>query len=83
MSERAIAFVEEWVGDHVDADGHEPEGGDAMAAALAVQCAADAKAAGIPDSEMTDAFEDLTAFMAGQIKLVNDNEVDRLASEDE
>jgi len=79
MSERAIAFVEEWVGDHVDADGHEPEGGDAMAAALAVQCAAD----GIPDSEMTDAFEDLTAFMAGQIKLVNDNEVDRLASEDE
>jgi hypothetical protein len=83
MSERAIAFVEEWVGDHVKAEGYEPEGDDSMAAALALQCAADAKEARIPDAEMKDAFENLTAFMAGQIKLVNDNEVDRLASKDD
>jgi hypothetical protein len=83
MSERAIAFVEEWVGEHVNAAGYEPEGNDTMAAALAVQCAAEAKEAGIPDSEMKDAFENLTAFMAGQIKLANDNEVDRLASKDD
>jgi hypothetical protein len=82
MSERAIAFVEEWVGEHVNAEGYTPERRDSMAAALAVQCAADAKEAGIPDSEMKDAFEDLTAFMAGQIELANDNEADRLAKDD-
>jgi hypothetical protein len=83
MSERAIAFVEEWVSENINAEGYEPEGDESMAAAFSVQCAAEAKEAGIPDSEMKDAFESLTAFMAGAIKLANDNEVDRLASKDD
>jgi hypothetical protein len=83
MSERAIAFVEEWVSENVNAEGYEPEGDQSKAAAYAVRCAAEAKEAGIPDAEMKDAFESLTAFMAGQMKLANDDEVDRLASKDD
>jgi hypothetical protein len=83
MSERALAFVEEWVNENVHATGYEPEGDSSLASALAQQCLAEAKVHGIAEVEMKDAFEDLTQFMAGQIKLVNDNEVDRLASKDE
>ena len=83
MSERALAFVEEWVNENVHPTGYEPEGDNAQAAALAVQCLAAAKAEGIAEAEIKDAFEDLTQFMAGSIKLVNDNEVDRLASKDD
>jgi hypothetical protein len=42
-----------------------------------------AKVEGITDAEMKDAFDHLTQFMAGSIKLVNDNEVDRLTSKDD
>jgi len=83
MSERAIAFVEEWVSDNIHATGYEPEGDSSQAAALAAECFAAAKAEGISDAEMKDAFDDLAQFMAGSIKLVNDNEVERLASKDD
>jgi len=83
MSERAIAFVEEFVSENIHAEGYEPEGDESKAAAFAVQCASEAKEAGIPDSEMKDAFESLTAFMAEAIKTANDDEVDRLASKDD
>ncbi len=83
MSERALAFVEEWVNENVHATGYEPEGDSSTASAFAQQCLNEAKADGITEGEMKDAFEDLTQFMAGQIKLVNDNEVDRLASKDD
>ena len=67
MTERALAFVEEWVSDHVeakDADGDI----DARAKALADQCLADAGKAGIPTSEIGDAIEDLPDFMVGAIE---------------
>jgi hypothetical protein len=83
MSERALAFVEEWVNENIHATGYEPEGDSSMAKTLAAQCLAEAKADGITESEMKEAIDDLTQFMAGQIKLVNDNEVDRLASKDD
>lgn len=63
MSERAIEFVELWVSKHIR-DGA-PDGD---AKALAAQCLAAAKSEGISPSEMEDAFEDLTAFMAGELE---------------
>jgi hypothetical protein len=83
MSERALAFVEEWVNENIHATGYEPEGDNSTASVLAQQCLAQAEAHGITDAEMKGAVDDLTQFMAGQIKLVNDNEVDRLASKDD
>ncbi len=67
MSERALAFVDEWVTDHVkaqDADGDI----EARAKALADECLAAAAKAGIPATEIGDAFEDLPDFMIGAIE---------------
>ncbi len=83
MSERAIAFVEEWVSENIHATGYEPEGDAAQAAAFATQCLSSAKAEGITGAEMKDAFEDLNQFMAAAIKTANDDEVARLASKDD
>jgi len=49
---------------------------------LAEQCRAEALAAGIPESEIDDEFDDLAAFMSGQIKEANEREVDRLVDKD-
>src|SRR5271166_5910684 len=67
MSERALAFVEEWVADHVRA---EDKSGDeqARASALADRCRADAGTEGIPANEIGEAIDDLTAFMVGAIE---------------
>src|ERR1700691_1258604 len=67
MSERALAFVEEWVSDHV---GAEDKSGDeqARAKALAERCRADAATQGIGANEIGEAIDDLTAFMIGAIE---------------
>jgi hypothetical protein len=67
MSERALAFVEEWVSDHVSA---EDKSGDeqARARALADRCRADAGAQGITANEIGEAIDDLTEFMVGAIE---------------
>jgi hypothetical protein len=83
MSERAIAFVEEWVSENIHATGYEPEGDDSQAAAFAARCVASAKADGIPEAEMKSAFENLTEFMSAAIRTANDDEVARLASKDD
>ncbi len=82
MSERVIAFVENWVSENVHAQGYPAEGDNTEAKALAEQCRADALAAGIPESEIDDEFDDLAAFMSGQIKEANEREVDRLVDKD-
>jgi hypothetical protein len=82
MSERVIAFVENWVTENVHAEGYPAEGEDTHAKTLAAQCRAEALASGIPNSEIDDEFDDLTAFMSGQIHEANDREVDRLVDKD-
>jgi hypothetical protein len=67
MSERARAFVEEWISDHVnakDADGDI----EARGKALAGECLADASNKGIPASEIGEAIDDLPEFMIGAIE---------------
>ena len=67
MSERALAFVDEWVTDHVHAQNADGDI-EARAKALADQCLADAGKKGIPATEINDAFDDLADYMVGAIE---------------
>lgn len=62
MSERALEFVEQWVTDHVSS-ANDPS----QARALAGACSAAAAAEDIPSVEIAEAFDDLAAFIAGEI----------------
>jgi hypothetical protein len=75
MSERAIAFVESWVSENVSAQGYQANGDDSQAKALAVQCRNAASAEGISQAEMDAAFDDLTAFIAGEMEEAHDRDV--------
>jgi hypothetical protein len=76
MSERALAFVEEWISEHVTgADAAAADGSNgARAKALANRCLADASAQGIPASEIADAIDDLPAFIGGAIEEAGERE---------
>jgi hypothetical protein len=68
MSESALEFVETWVEEKIEEMG-EPSGDlEAQAGALATQCIAAAQEDGITKSEIDDAFDDLAAFIAGQMQ---------------
>jgi hypothetical protein len=82
MSERVVSFVENWVSENINAEGYPVEGDDLQAKRLAMQCMADAAADGIPKTEMDEEFDDLAAFMQGQIIETNDREVHRLIDKD-
>jgi hypothetical protein len=73
MSERALAFVDEWVSGHVHADDAEGDI-EARAKTLAGQCLADASKAGIPASEISEAIDDLPDFILGAIEEAEDRE---------
>ena len=68
MSERALAFVEEWVSDHVHAADGAPAGVGSQAKALASQCLAEASAQGIPQGEIRESIDDLQEFMEGALE---------------
>jgi hypothetical protein len=48
MSERALAFSEEWVNEHIHVEGYGPDGDNAQTKQLADQCLIDAQADDIP-----------------------------------
>ena len=73
MSERARAFVEEWISDHVDAKDADGDI-EARAKALAGQCLADAGKEGIPASEIGEAIDDLPEFLIGAIEEAEERE---------
>lgn len=83
MSERALAFVEEWTSDNVRAEGYEPEGDNSHAKSLALQCLQEAKVAGISEAEIKQSIDNLTDFMAAAIEQANDREVHRLSDKDD
>src|SRR5690348_855245 len=72
MSERALAFLEEWTSDNIDAG--DAKGGPARAKQLADQFLAAAAAERIPKAEIDDAIDDLPGFMAAQIEEANERE---------
>jgi hypothetical protein len=83
MTMRAIEFVENWASENVAPDEQATEIAGASARALASRCLEDARAAGIPQSEIEETFDDLPAFLAGEIEEAREREADRSAAEDE
>jgi hypothetical protein len=69
MSARALEFVETWVSEKIKALKELPKEGDAsVAQELATECIQAAQDDGIPESEIQEAFDDLTAFIGGEIE---------------
>lgn len=83
MTERAIEFVESWVSENIHAEDYQAEGNNARANALAAQCLEAAKAEGISRTEIVKAFEDLSAFIAGEIEEAHNRKGARLAAKDD
>jgi hypothetical protein len=81
MSMRAVEFVENWASEHIAADKAESEGVTPLA--LATRCLQAANAAGIPRSEIEDTFDDLPAFLAGEIEEAKERETDGAAQDEE
>jgi hypothetical protein len=73
MSERALAFVDEWVSSHITADDAEGDT-EARAKALADQCLAAAGKKGIPAAEIGEAIDDLPNLMTGAIEEAEERE---------
>jgi hypothetical protein len=82
MSERAFAFVEEWVSDHIHGADEGPAGVGSQAKALARQCLADASAQGIPQGEIGESIDDLEEFMAGALEEAHERKAHRSGEED-
>jgi hypothetical protein len=69
MSARALEFVETWVSEKIEAMNEFPaDGDDSAAQALATECIAAAQGEDIPESEIAEAFDDLAAFIGGEIE---------------
>jgi hypothetical protein len=79
MSERALAFLEEWTAENIEADDDAPEDNSARAKQLADQFLAAAAAEGIPKAEIDDVIDDLPGFMEAQIEEANEREEDDAA----
>jgi hypothetical protein len=82
MSMRAIEFVENWASENIAADGPPPADIGATALTLASQCLDAATAAGIAQSEIDETFDDLPAFMAGEIEEAGTREVEGSAEDE-
>jgi hypothetical protein len=81
MSERAVGFVDNWISENIHADGM-PVTDRSQAAPLAAACRAAARQEGISDAEIDEAFDDLAAFIAGQIEEAADREHDDVEDDD-
>ena len=73
MSERALAFVDEWISGHIHAQDSDGDI-EARAKALASQCLSDASKKGIPVSEIGEAIDDLPSFLIGAIEEAEERE---------
>jgi hypothetical protein len=75
MSGRALEFVETWVSEKIEeTEKLSADGDEAAAKAWAAQCLRDALEQDIPSSEIKDAFDDLAAFISGEIEEARDRE---------
>jgi hypothetical protein len=84
MSKRALEFVEEWVSEKIEGMEELPaEGDEAAVKELAAECLAAARQEGIPDTEVNEAFDDLAAFINGQIEEAVDRGEDSEDEDDE
>ncbi len=90
MSERALEFVETWVEGKIVAMRFPTAGAgpmalpadDSQAKLLAAQCLKAAQDQGIPAAEISEAFDDLAAFIAGQIEEARDQNAERAGGDE-
>ena len=84
MSARALEFVETWVSEKIEEMDELPaDGDDAKATALAAECVQAALDEGIPQSEISEAFDDLAAFIGGEIEEARNREDESSDEDDE
>jgi len=76
MSARALEFVETWVSEKIEARDFSA-GGSTQANILATQCVQDAQKDSISKSEIDEAFDDLAAFILGEIDEARNRGADR------
>jgi hypothetical protein len=75
MSARALEFVETWISEKIEEMDELPaDGDDAKATGLAAECVQAALDEGIPQSEISEAFDDLAAFIGGEIEEAKERE---------
>ena len=68
MSESALEFVDVWVQEKIDEMDAAPADIEAQAKTLAAECIKAAQEDGVTEAEIKDAFDDLAAFIAGEIE---------------
>jgi hypothetical protein len=78
MSERALEFVEQWVADHIGSV-NDPS----QAKLLTAQCVLAASEEGIPQWEISEAFDNLAEFIATEIAEANERAGRTPTSEEE
>ncbi len=83
MSTRAIEFVENWVEQKIEREGLPAPGEDSPGKQWAAECVAAASADGILQSELDEVFDDLAAFIDGQIEEAEDRVKDEGANDDD
>lgn len=83
MSNAAGAFAYNWVGENINADVYAPEGDTSQAEELVSRMLVDAVEAGISRGELESAVGDLISFISNAMEKVTDEEVKRLADEDD
>jgi hypothetical protein len=84
MSARALEFVEYWVSEKIEEMEDLPAAGDdATAKALAAECLQAAQSEGIPQAEIQEAFDDLAAFIGGEIEEARKRDEEDLDEDDD
>jgi hypothetical protein len=69
MSARALEFVETWVSEKIEEDGYpEQDRQQSVAKQWAAECQDAAMAEGILGQEIGEAFDDLAAFIEGEME---------------
>ena len=76
MSARALEFVETWVSEKIKEEGYPEEGEASPAKAWAAECVNAAGQEGIPALEISEAFDDLTEFIDGELEEAREREED-------
>lgn len=83
MTQDAKQFVDNWITEHVQPTGYEPEGDASAAERLAFECWRAADKAGIKRGLIKEACGNLVEYISEAIERINDDNVKRLAKKDE
>ena len=81
MSQDVMEFANNWVSENINAEVYDPD--QRIIDAHVAKLIADAKTAGISQTDLEDEFGELSDFIADEIEAATDDEVYGLADEDD